>query len=716
MLRVLRNQYGFGVNLVMATVLVVVTISSMVSMVRLVSEDRNTVNWVRDRLQQELLLRSEVKRINYILDRDLLILPRRQIEIVGSDRVATYTINHRRSTATATSISGVLSETSKVEAMCISKPSRRYINSPTGKNSPVLSFIEKQSRRASLAQYQYFSDTERSDISDDPNNTASIVRFDGRDVLWGRVHSNDNIYLMSGNGGWPTFHAEVTTAKEIREWSGGGWMSWNHSRDSYVFPGGLQEHMSPILYEPDASIIKSKGLRPYGFVDSPYEVFYCNIMGNYLQMRTASVTTRIDTFVVYNSYPDPVPGHYQTWDGNGNATEPYRGFIGDSLWTNYIAMPDTLWDVQPNIILHNNSVYLPGQVWIKGTVSGKMTVASKKDTYILGHIQYHGTPLGTRPDDPEGLVNTSDYFGLVSEGKIFLKYKYIHPDSATVVFKPNATGADGHLYIYGALSAQGVADPELGAWAYKTEGTFTYEYQHPHGAMPNSGRFPIVFKKTRNMGVNEPPVPLNLSSSAPDTLLTHFAFHRFKFPPDAPTAVDRFTPVGVGGGYPDLSALPWNKWPGFSTVAQNGYPAENLDRHPWYQMYDYPWHNPIGPEPDRGAIFVATPANPRGLVYQRGTLHVYGAIAQRRRGFMNRSGTIRADNPDVQNYWDVDNYVFGGQHSSTGYEKDYHYDQRFYYVQPPHYPEVYQDSVAGRLSSFEETAWNYRVPPRNWIY
>jgi len=133
-------------------------------------------------------------------------------------------------------------------------------------------------------------------------------------------------------------------------------------------------------------------------------------------------------------------------------------------------------------------------------------------------------------------------------------------------------------------------------------------------------------------------------------------------------------------------------------------------------MYDYPWHNPVGPEPDRGAAYNPSENQPLGLVYQRGTLHVYGSIAQRRRGFMNRSGSIRDDNPDIQNFWNWDNYVFGGAHYPTGYEKDYHYDERFYYVQPPHYPEVYQDSVAGRLSAFAETAWNYRVPPRYWVY
>jgi hypothetical protein len=132
-------------------------------------------------------------------------------------------------------------------------------------------------------------------------------------------------------------------------------------------------------------------------------------------------------------------------------------------------------------------------------------------------------------------------------------------------------------------------------------------------------------------------------------------------------------------------------------------------------MYDHPLNNPVWPEWDRGPGNTipenAAAAIQNSLVYQRGTLSVYGSIAQRRRGFMNRSGTGGEGNPDVRPFWDINNFVFGGPHASTGYTKDYHFDRRFLHIQPPDYPEVYHGSAAGRLSAYEETSWNFKVPP-----
>jgi hypothetical protein len=536
------------------------------------------------------------------------------------------------------------------------------------RNSPVQSFTEKLASRSSLAQYQYFSDREISDLTNDPMHPAAVVRFYGQDVLDGPVHSNGDIFIRQIGGGdnlgWPRFNAKVTTAGIIQVMtSATSWGPLNpnaHPVDR-IFQGGYEENVPPIWYDPDASLVMQHGLKPFGVLPDGNDIFFCEIEGTTVNMKTAQFLTRTEEFIVYSSYPDALHPNVP---------------IGDSLWTNVIAIPDTLWTNAGSVGLAGTSMYLPSTVWVKGMVSGRMTIASKKDSYIIGNITYARTNIGTPPDDfANNNVNPTDYFGLVSEGKIIIKYKYKDPDTGATIFAPMSVGPNGNIYLYGAFSAQGMADPSLGSHGWRAEGTFTYEYQHPHGS-------PRPF-----WGVKD---------GAP-FYFDNIAFHRFKFPPD---------PHNSAGPY-------WRRWPGVvPNKNENGFSAVNRPaaQH-YYSIYDYPWINPNYPERHAGL----SPANPAtDITYLRGRLWVYGSIAQRRRGFVRRSGNNSIDNPDTEDWWDVANFVFGGQHHDTGYDKRYFWDSRFLYVQPPHYPEVYQGSQAGKLSAFSDTAWNFLAPPTHW--
>jgi len=700
------NERGVAVNLLMVMVLVIVTISSMVVLINLIQDDGNQVLWLQDRIQQELLLRSETIRINYMLERQLPKLIERRVEIVSSDRVATHIINHSERPLPASGYDGG-NPPKKIGTMCVTLNGRRMLGSQLSTPSPVKSYVEKYARRSSLAQYLYFTDREMSDISNVPGSNAAAVRFDGRDSLNGEVHSNDFIVIMNGGSppapdsysGWPVFHKLVTTAKEIRVWTGTNLRPLSPSDPvDRIFLGGLKENAAPIDYQADASTIKEKGTHWTEGAD----IYYVEITPEKLKVMTATIETKIDTVVVYTSYPDSV---------NPNTV------VGDSLWTNYIAWPETTWVHSNEISYADQSFYFPGVLWVKGTVSGKLTLASKYDTYILGHILYNRTPAGARPDPS----NPTDYFGLVSEGKIIIKYKYKDPETGALIYSPNAVNSSSNVYIYGALSAQGIADPSLGEYAYKAEGTFTYEYQHPHGSpQPYMGyrrtlntRYPVCSDGNRYLDYTAQVQPNgNTIYTRKQVLIDKIDMHRFKFPPDN----------NVG--------LYWRNWPGNSTNSgQNGFPTVNVpaNQH-FYGIYDYPFYNPNYPERQGGEN---PPANTQdiNIVYQRGTLNVYGAIAQRRRGFMNRSGTIRDDNPDTNIYWDMGdyvpagpryftggNYVFGGAHYSTGYTKKYFYDTRFYYVQPPHYPEIYRGYGKNLSEKYEETTWSFMAPPKDWIY
>jgi hypothetical protein len=98
-------------------------------------------------------------------------------------------------------------------------------------------------------------------------------------------------------------------------------------------------------------------------------------------------------------------------------------------------------------------------------------------------------------------------------------------------------------------------------------------------------------------------------------------------------------------------------------------------------------------------------------VFERGELTIYGAIAQTRRGFIHRSGSDDYNHPPSnQGEWDIENYHYDGDHLPTGYDKDYHFDNRLMVLQPPDYPQVYKGWGSNTLGSFKGRAWFYKVP------
>jgi hypothetical protein len=116
--------------------------------------------------------------------------------------------------------------------------------------------------------------------------------------------------------------------------------------------------------------------------------------------------------------------------------------------------------------------------------------------------------------------------------------------------------------------------------------------------------------------------------------------------------------------------------------------------HPWPPGLDYPWYNPLWPEP--GPIYqVPAIPNPDGLpsvTYLRGTIYLYGGTATRRAGFVRRSGHHDYDT----GIWDIENHVFGAPTSilsppggAIGYDKDYYYDTRLSSVSPPDISDGY---------------------------
>lgn len=681
---IISNQDGFAGNILMAVMATVIAVVASISFMQVVTLDTNEFHYLQDKLQQELFMRSENSRIPLLYNVVNISSKERRIKMVSSDRVSFYRIRLKSKKTTISNSLGLPMEDALAVMALITQKNDSYLYSD--KNSPVVHYIEKYSNRKNLSQYAYFSDNESSDLFKDGINAR--VKFWGLDELWGPVHSNSDIWIQQGSGsgtpvntqapGWPLFHGMVTTAEKLMYHNTESPLIGSTAPLDAIFLGpepGYQEGVGKIPYIPTADLIKQNGLTPFGtdIDENTNKIYKCDIAGSSVKVTPLMINNGpVDTFVVYKRYPDALhPVIY----GNTNT------YIQDSLWTNYITRKDTVWGNFQNIPLINNSLYLPGITWVEGRVTGKMTIGTGRDVYTTGNIYYSNTSLGEMPLT-ENFYNRTDYFGLVSEGKIIIKYKYrkkisegIYETSAN-----NSQGPNGHVWLYGAYAALGAEG--VGDLGFRDAGTLTYEYQHPHGAvMPYRG----ISQKTGQ-----------------DTLYAFIDLHRHRYPPAPANMITR--PL-------------WHRWPNQTPNDQsNGFPNNSIPTYDYtqatggllYKTSDYPWYNPVWPEKDAGP----TPQNLlTDITWERGTLHIRGSIAQRRRGFIHRSGTT-TNNPDT-GIWDPP-LILGPPHRSTGYEKDYRYDDRLTYVHPPDFPEVYEGGSAGAVTAFNEQSWGFKTPPKNF--
>lgn len=141
---------------------------------------------------------------------------------------------------------------------------------------------------------------------------------------------------------------------------------------------------------------------------------------------------------------------------------------------------------------------------------------------------------------------------------------------------------------------------------------------------------------------------------------------------------------------------------------------------PWPAALDYPWYNPIWPE--------------RNPIAERGTINIYGAVAQRRRGFVHRSGND-PEYPSNDGVWNIEEDMCGGPVVRTpfpdpvilgmvlqtrdypgadtggvGYRKNYNFDKRFLVSQPLYYPEA---QLQGGKKPMTHGTWSVVVPGRH---
>lgn len=672
MVKLLKNENGAIISFVAAVIVAIVSVISAVSLMAMVTSDQVQTQYVHDLIQEEILLRSENRRTHLSIEfNQYRPLPSRSVEINEPHRNTTYNITSSSSVELISNFMGYATE--QVVAV------RSDITARRGRGNAILSPAKRSTtrymRNESLAQYQYFTNIEASE-NEDGGTEAAAVKFWGPDEFYGKVHSNDDIWIQQAGGGnnsgWPTFYDMVTTAGIFRKYPTGVRLEDSGAPMDQIFRGGdpgWQENVQSIVFSPDASEIQANGWRAFEGYDADIACVKLN-GGGFESMVGEIVLQDYENFTVYSWYPQDANWVNAVISAGGNWFED-----ADSLWVNTVAIYDTVWTTGPSGAVNNRSVYVDGaELWIEGVVSGSQTWGCSDHTYITGDIWYANTERGDAPDDEDN-PNRSDYFGLVSEERLFIKYKHVDPFD-NELHDDNCN----NIYMYGAYAAIGEGDVSLyGDMAGHYDGIFTFEYQHPHGSTPNfTAASPYTLQ---------------------ETLYTYIDLHKFIFP------INNFVPPNIdgfnlhGNNPPDFYPCGYNY--AYMTYF-NSYPnaSGGIPNYNYVEPYgtDYPWYNPVWPE-DRTEI-----------VYERGTIFLFGAIAQRRRGFVHRSGIDPYNHPN--NEWDIDDFHYNGTHPSTGYAKDYHYDQRFLFIQPPDYPQIYkgQWDEDDALTAFDEETWFFVSP------
>ncbi len=628
----IKNVKG---NIAIALVVVLVAIMSGVSLSSIAFRDTAGFRLELDGLQQFHLLRSEVGRARLIASHfetmDFVppssVLPTRYVDVEFGSHRTRYTARTILEPFDSELDSGFNIRT-LISGMRGDGDIYRDDN-----RIPVRRYGENTIKSLqTLALFHYFTDVDR--YIDD--REGGIV-FYGGDIIFGRVHSNSDIYInFSMASRWPTFHGLVTTGGEIRV-SGGG----SYPQED-VFRGGLIENYPRIAFEPSASLVRQHGRSPLGVAEDDDAIAYVNVDGSHYdlyvgEMRTESLPPEewiedYNQFTIYSTYP------------------PY-GPVGDSVGVNQIPRTDTVWTHVQGSNLSNSSIFLPMELWISGNFGGRQTWASSHDIYLKGDLTYQSTTPGERPDgldsegNPSHPPNATDYLGIISEESIYIQYGHWDPVDS-VRLKPNTES----IYMYGAYAAVGESE---NAWE---DGIFTFQYRRPKGSTPSQYWRGEFFR--------------------------YIDLHLFN--------------------YPTTSSVPWP--PGM----------------------DYPWYNPIWPEPGPLVNVPGLPGwtpNPHDadeVVEWRENIYIFGSIAQRRRGAVG----IPPGNMFDVGIWDIDNTLqpndpprYGASAPGwVGYDKRYTTDMRFERTGPPHYPivrfEGYETEELRDLG-YLTLRWIFKNPPES---
>lgn len=625
MLKMFKQPSG---NITIAMMLLVIGVMSGFTMTSMALRDIQAFQYDFDGIQTMLFLRSEAYRGQKIAQKlGTVLIPirtsERNVEVANSALKKTFKIQSLISQGATLAVTdevvmGDQRQLTQVQSLVKSKTGIGQTATMNNRFSLIRKYGVYTLESETFAKFMYFTDT-------DASSNGTNVYFYGPDLVYGRVHSNTDIWIKQAGGGtnsgWPTFFGWVSTTGEVISFSG----SYSVTQ---VFQGGLTEGYPYTIFPEEASRIRNTGNIVGPNYPDPNNLMFVTVDGS---GYTAYIGRILDPYReyadVHNPYPPADPNTY--------------------LYRNSYTITDTVWSFYNSGSATNRSQFVHGQLWLQGEFASYQTWGCADTLFLCGDITLSNTPLGTDP-----ISNRSDVVGLVSEKSIIIKYGYRDPvDSLryhNTIGPAGTAPLYGGIWIYAAMAALG-----HGHGNNHKDGVFSFEYMHPHPSVPDV---------------------MVLLNGVP-TLFTKIDLHRRHFPQSA--------------------------------------------AYPWPPLIDYPWYNPLWPE--------------RIPYLERGFISVYGSISQRRRGWVHRSyydsewpsggvwnqpidfcggsssPAVVAHQDPVLGFTLTNQDYPGASGTGTGYQKNYHYDNRFYKTSPIDFPEV------NRLDEtpFSAVNWVIKKPPEN---
>ncbi len=644
MIKIMKSQSG---NVALAMLIAVIAVMSGLSISSMSLRDTISAQNDLESIQSLHLLRAEALRGQSYLETAAktdpslsggLRTPLRSVPITGSHFEKTYTMQSQVSRLAYESeglnVDGQSSSTGqseaeyKVKSLVESKTGIGQVAYFSSNKSIVRKYSELQVFQDTGPIFMYFTEQEQ-----DPGGEP--VRFDGKDYFNGPVHSNSDIWIRQttgANDGWPLFDALVTTSGVIKVYPDG---SHNFPEET-VFPAGLIENYQTYEYPSEMTAVRQNGSKvgPPAYSEDHIVLVEARESGYNAWLATIGPSTA-KVVGVWPNYP--------------------FGYETPQLFNNRVPFRDTTWTPLGGGTSAGRSNFVNSKLWIKGTFQGKQTWGAADSLFLIGDILLHNV---TPPASP--VSDRSSMVGLISEESIVIKYGYFNPID-TLRHHTNM-GADndftdpagGGIWIYAALAALGNG----GGNGYE-DGVFTFEYQHPHGSIPEQIiTLPVIG----------------------DTLFTWIDLHRNRWPQTASAL------------WPPMLDFPWYNplWPEKSPYLMRG--TINI----WGGVN----------QKRRGFVrrnYVNDPNNnPQGLWHPPTDL----------------CGGSSAPNPiQIQLYQNPNVFVtlqtrnFPGATSSAqvGYRKNYNYDTRMYKMKPPDWPEFKKQ---GEKLPMEQGNWLLKKPPR----
>jgi hypothetical protein len=320
----------------------------------------------------------------------------------------------------------------------------------------------------------------------------------------------------------------------------------------------------------------------------------------------------------------------------------------DSLGVQYITVIDTFITPRGTGRVNNSSIYIEGELWITGTFSGRQTWASQDTMYLVGDILLTNTAKGAHPD---GYNPITDSF----------------------------TGPVNQTDYVGLISERSI----LIQYGYRTpDDSIRVKY--------NCGRYEDIDGDEGEGGISIYAAMAALGRGETSMEDGVFSF-QYQHPHSGLIA-------RVNGQLVELPDFQLYNIPPYN----NGWgPLHFLFKNnDWPANYAYPYYGPLWPEKKTETFM------------ERGYINLYGSVAQRRRGYVHRSGS---DPYNTGGGWDIANYRYGAHPNSlgnpnapsatgggVGYKKNYNYDYRLKTSPPPNFPAVH---LEGGTSAFDPESW-----------